>query len=298
MTFVVSLVSRDTIWLAADRRISWADKHSDHGVKIMTMETSDGVAILGYAGLGETPQGNQPSEWMADVLRGFNLSMDEALWKLAHEIQQHLLAHLLDLGNHLILVPAFVDGESRVYGVGLSEDGQVGYTKLRLEDPLYPAHLSPAPPRVMYTGSGGNWFAKRQLKRRWVRELCSLTKQHDARRISDYAMSDRLAALNLQVSHSVDNVSPDCVVVWLRRPGSKLPISGQQSYEGVKRVRTLSLPSVATDPEGPALGRWIFDHTHTLESDLSDGQCSEALRFTSVVPREGSSPLNRDNGLR
>ncbi len=273
MTFVVSLSSRDTVWLVADRRISWDHKHSDHGVKVMTLETSDGVAILGYAGLGETPDGEQPSEWMSNLLYGFDMSMRDALWKLTHGVREQLGAHVIGQWNHLVLVPAFVDGECRVYSIGLSKLGQVAYHQLRIQDPPYPAHLPPAPPRVIYTGSGGAWFANQQVKSRWVRELCSLAKKHDQRRVSDNTVADRLAALNLLVSHSVPTVSPHCFVVWLRRPGSKSPNPGHQNYEGTNRVEARSFPSIGTDPEGPALGDWILDQTLSWESDLEDDQC-------------------------
>jgi hypothetical protein len=94
VTFVVSLVGRDTVWLLADRRISWPDRHSDHGVKVMTLDTTDAKAVLGYCGLGETCAGTQPSAWMHDVLEGWDMSMNDALWKLAVEHQDHFPRHL------------------------------------------------------------------------------------------------------------------------------------------------------------------------------------------------------------
>ena len=265
MTFVLSLGSRDTVWLIADRRISWPHEHKDHGIKVMTLKCSDGVAILGYAGLGQTPGGTQPSTWMSNVLRGFDMTVHEALWKLDYEIERDLHDHIVGSWNHLVLVPAFVDGESRVYGIGLSKDGQIAHRALRIKDPPYPAHLAPAPPRVMYIGSGGEWLAKQQARQRLVREMCSLAKKHDQERISDRAVADGLAALNLLVSQNVPTVSPDCLVVWLRRPGSKLPIFEMQSYEGKNRAGAIAYPFVATDPAGPALGDWIFDQTHTFK---------------------------------
>jgi hypothetical protein len=200
------------------------------------------------------------------------MTMHEALWKLDYEIQQHLQDHIVGSWNHVLLVPAFVDGECRVYGIGLSKDGQEAHSALRIKDPPYPAHLSPVPPRVMYIGSGGKWLANQQARRRLVREMCSLAKKHDQHRISDHAVADRLAALNLFVSRNVSTVSPDCFVVWLRRPGLKLPIFEHQNYTGNKRAGAISYPFVATDSEGPRLGDWIIEQTHTIEYDGGDDQ--------------------------
>jgi hypothetical protein len=81
--------------------------------------------------------------------------------------------------------------------------GQVVHSRLRLNDTRYPSQLPPAPPRLVYAGSGGNWFgddnkSRNSLRRLWVRELYSLSKKHDHRRISAVAVADRLALLNLR----------------------------------------------------------------------------------------------------
>jgi hypothetical protein len=72
MTLVLSVHSRDSLWLVVDRRLSYGARRPpiDDAVKVMNLETTDGVGLLAYAGLGATPRGTQPSEWMSAVLRG------------------------------------------------------------------------------------------------------------------------------------------------------------------------------------------------------------------------------------
>jgi hypothetical protein len=49
----------------------------------MFLETTDDVAILGYAGLGATALGTKPADWMSAVLRGRNLPLEKSLEVLA-----------------------------------------------------------------------------------------------------------------------------------------------------------------------------------------------------------------------
>jgi hypothetical protein len=112
MTFVLSVIGRDTLWVVADRRLSYDDgRHpDDDAVKIMVLETTDGRGLLAYAGLGATPKGTQPSEWMSAVLRGRGgMTFDQALDALSDAATRELPKHLALLpgGGHFIVVPAF-----------------------------------------------------------------------------------------------------------------------------------------------------------------------------------------------
>jgi hypothetical protein len=72
VTLVLSVHSRNSLWLVVDRRLSYGGclPPIDDAVKVMILETTDGVGLLAYAGLGATSQRTQPSEWMSAVLRG------------------------------------------------------------------------------------------------------------------------------------------------------------------------------------------------------------------------------------
>jgi hypothetical protein len=83
---VLSVHGRDTIWVVADRRLSYGGRRRpiDDAVKIVDLDTIDGRGLLAYAGLGATARGTHPSEWMSEVLRGRGgLRFEHALKVLA-----------------------------------------------------------------------------------------------------------------------------------------------------------------------------------------------------------------------
>ena len=48
MTLVLSVLCRDTVWVVVDRRLSYGRRRppSDDAVKVMVLETTDGVGLL------------------------------------------------------------------------------------------------------------------------------------------------------------------------------------------------------------------------------------------------------------
>jgi len=91
MTLIVTVNSPETIWLMADRRLT-ANRRliKDDARKAMFLETTDGVAILGYTGLGATTRGTEPADWMSNVLRGRNWPLELSLGALADAAQREL----------------------------------------------------------------------------------------------------------------------------------------------------------------------------------------------------------------
>jgi len=82
MTLILALTGSRSTWLMADTRLSIGGRApNDNGMKIVDVETPDGRALMGYAGLGATPQpsGTEPSDWIARVLRGRKRNMHESL---------------------------------------------------------------------------------------------------------------------------------------------------------------------------------------------------------------------------
>jgi hypothetical protein len=103
MTLVVAATTRESIWLAADRRLSYPGRvFKDDARKAMILETDDGVAILGYAGLGETVLGTEPADWMSAVLRGRRLSLEHSLQVLADACLKQIPQHVVRLAGRLI----------------------------------------------------------------------------------------------------------------------------------------------------------------------------------------------------
>src|SRR5687768_3446657 len=123
MSLVLTVNSSESIWMLADRRLSYRGRPSkEDGRKLMSLDTSDGVAILGYAGLGATASGTEPADWMSAVLRGRNLPLEQSLGALAAAMKREFPRHLIKFprdapAGHNILVPAFLNGEVRLYTI-------------------------------------------------------------------------------------------------------------------------------------------------------------------------------------
>ena len=58
MTLVFTINGPEAIWVLTDRRLS---SMKEEARKVMFLETTDGVAILGYCGLGATLHGTEPA---------------------------------------------------------------------------------------------------------------------------------------------------------------------------------------------------------------------------------------------
>jgi hypothetical protein len=55
MTLVIASTGRESIWIAADRRLTERSRLvADDAIKILRLERSDDVALLAYSGLGRT----------------------------------------------------------------------------------------------------------------------------------------------------------------------------------------------------------------------------------------------------
>ena len=213
----------------------------DNAVKVMNLETTDGVGLLAYAGLGATPRGTQPSEWMSAVLRGrAGLTFEQALGVLATVATRELPRYLARIpgGGHSIIVPAFVRGVgSRLYTID-----NVVETKTKKHWYRYTSHQRtdlPGSPsaRLAASGTGGIYLAGKG--RAWPRELLSLANAHDRGKVSDQVIADRLAKLNYEAHQQVRDgtVGPRSIVIWRRRPDGRQtgPGGAHQFYTGTDR---------------------------------------------------------------
>jgi hypothetical protein len=201
VTLVLSVHSRDSLWLVVDRRLSYGPRRPpvDDAVKAMQLETTDGVGLLAYAGLGATSQGTQPSEWMSAALRGraSNLKFEEALGILASVANKELPKHLASTpGNaHFIIVPAFVRGVGpRLYSIDNvvhPMTGRHGYRFTRHVRPREQKSL-----RIAIGGTGGYYLLQKNPE--WQRDLLRLVNAHDRGKVSDHVIADHLARLNYE----------------------------------------------------------------------------------------------------
>lgn len=263
MTLVLSVHSRHSLWLVVDRRLSYGGHRPprDTAVKVMHLETTDGVGLLAYAGLGATPRGTQPSDWMSAVLRGRDaLPFEQALGVLSAVANKELPSHLARIpgGAHFIIVPAFVRGVGpRLYSID-----NVFHRSARRLSYRYTSHQRTAGPRsagarLALGGTGGIYLARN--RRNWQRALLSLVNAHDRRKVSDHVIADQLARLNYEAHQKVrdGSVGPRCIVVWRRRPDTRpdAPGGGHQFYTGVERdTDSPAIPTIVNGLDMQAIG--------------------------------------------
>src|ERR1700682_6331451 len=126
MTLILTVNGPESIWLLADRRLSYERRSpKDDARKVMFLETTDGVAILGYAGLGATRFGTGPADWMSAVLRSRKLPLERCLGVLADAMKKEFPRHMLQMPGregpaHNLVVPAFIGEVPRLYTVDMA----------------------------------------------------------------------------------------------------------------------------------------------------------------------------------
>jgi hypothetical protein len=254
VTLVLSVHSRDSLWLVVDRRLSYGPRRPpvDTAVKVMNLETTDGVGLLAYAGLGATPRGTQPSDWMSAVLRGRGgLTFEQALGVLSTVANKELPRHLARVpgGGHFIIIPAFVRGVGpRLYSIDNVVDRRTQRHSYR-----YTSHQRTAEPgspsiRLAAGGTGGIYLARKN--RSWQRALLSLVNAHDRGKVSDHVIANQLARLNYEAHQEVrdGSVGSRCIVVWRRRPDGRpgAPGGAHQFYTGTDRDQdSAAIPTIA-----------------------------------------------------
>jgi hypothetical protein len=237
--------------MVADRRLSVGGRPvRDDARKMMFLETEDGVAILGYAGLGSTASGTEPVDWMNAVLRGRKLPLEKALGVLAGAAKRQLPTHLSRIAGkpgpqHHIVIPAFVGGEIRLYMIGLAfaadrKSFQYQWTR------VLPTGRTKPPPLAI-AGSGAFYLVRQQA---WRRPLLRLLAAHDRGAVSARAVADHLAAICYTVHKHPENlgVGPRSIVAWRhRKPGRYTGGGGHQFYTCEERdSSTPALPTIAT----------------------------------------------------
>lgn len=249
---MLSMHSRDTLWLLVDRRLSAKGRRPiDDAVKIMDLTAVDGRGLLAYAGLGATLRGTQPSEWMTAVLRGRgNLTFEQALGVLSSAANRELPKHIASLPGaaHFIVAPAFIrDIGARLYCIANAVHHTTGEHLHRYTRFEVPTKQGTRSQNVALSGTGGEYLYRRiEL---WRRNLQSLLKAHDRGKVSAYLIADQLARLNHEAHHGVrdGSVGPRCIVIWRRRLDARRPGSGgaHQFYTGIERdVRSPEIPSI------------------------------------------------------
>lgn len=263
----------------------------------MFLETTDGQAILGYAGLGTTAYGTEPSDWMSAVLRGRNLPLEQSLDILAGASKRELPAHLVYLtpkrrSGHSIVIPALVNNEPRLYTIDilLSEDRKT-------YDFRWTRHLSrSAPskqrtPRFGVAGSGGAYLASRKP---WRRNLLKILQAYESGQITAQATADHFASLNHEAHRNVSSgtVGPTCIVGWRTvNDGRPHRQGGEQWYVGKERAPSLALvPIIARQFD-------VAGIASVLMNSLQPGR-PPTLNIDEIKEKVSRLPTEPDEKLR
>lgn len=304
MTLVLTVNGPETIWLLADRRLTSRNRPPrDDGHKVMFLETTDGIAILAYAGLGATARGTQPADWMSGVLRGHNLPLEQSLNVLAQAMKRQLPRHMLQMPGpaspaHNVLITAFLDGEPRLYTIDLALERGVRQLDFRftrhVAQTSNPEKLRT--PRLGIAGSGLGFLLQ---DRRWIRGLLHVVRACDRRQVSPNAVADFLANLNHQVHLGTADMSvgPNCIVAWRhRKEGVHKGGGAHQCYAGTARdPNSIALPTIGNGMDVRALvGAMMPQMTKMMEAmqqgqpapDLDKDEINAALAKLPDQPEE------------
>lgn len=290
MTLVLSVHGSDTFWVLVDRRLSYGGLRPpiDDAMKVLNLETTDGVGLLAYAGLGATSRGTQPSEWMKTVLRGRgSLKFEAAFSVLADAATRELPKHptQMPVGAHTIIAPAFVRGVgSRHYSIENVIDGATGKHYYHFTSWQQMIDSQAHSVRLALGGTGGFYLAQTS---NWQRILFSLVKAHDRGRIADYVVADHLATLNYRARVGVKDgtVGPRCIVIWRRRPDTrrKAPVGAHYFFTGISREQGGgSIPTIARGMDIGALVSATFEPFRSRSKVFFD---------TGVLPEEDEAEM-------
>lgn len=293
MTLVVALMGRESLWLMADRRLSIKNvPDGDDALKIMRLERNDDVALLGYAGLGRTPNKTQPSEWMNATLRGRNEPLERSLEILGAAINAQIPKYLWGIKHlgrqaHVVLAPAFVGGKPTLYTIELDLNQDTKEHRVRLH-----RHESGTLPRrharVGLAGSGAPHLIGQRSR---FKGLLRLVGKHEKKRVSAHTVAKELARLNFEVSKKEPSVGSSCIVVWSYRRNGPLKLSpAHESFSGLARANDhFFMPTNSDGVDVSGLVRAIAPiHMARLlgqeDSSIHDHEMLEALRRLPSEP--------------
>jgi hypothetical protein len=256
MTLVLAALGTESIWLLTDRRLSYPRRYRDDSRKMMLVEAPDGIAILGYAGLGATARGTEPADWMAGVLGDRTLTVERALGLISAAMRRQLPRHLAMMPHpfqqHHVIAAALVGDEARLYTIGAARGpDRKTYHRFGKLISNWPSGAVTAT-RIALAGTGGSYLAKHEDA--WQRTLIHLIAAHDRKTITARAVTDHLAALNNRVHRELtkkgdSTVGSRCIVAWrLRRGGIHRGGGGVQYYTcGIRERVSAALPHVCTN---------------------------------------------------
>lgn len=301
VTLVATVNGHKSIWLLADRRLSYKGRApKDDARKLMFLETVDGVAILGYAGLGATALGTEPADWMSKVLRGRNLPLEQSLMVLAEAIRKQLPRHMVRMPGpgvpaHTVVATAFLNGEVRLYAIELVFAPDRKDFSFRCTRPVPPGPVARTP-QLALAGSGARHLSQDQHR---IRSLLRLVRAYDRDKVSSTAVAGYLATLNLEVHKKDSTVGPRCIVAWRNKKGSNKEGGGQWYYTRETRDNGGSiLPTITNGMDVRAIVEFMMPRTLKMHEAMMSGQPVEELDKDQINAEISRLPWGPDEDLR
>lgn len=245
----------------ADRRLTVANKVlRDDATKICCLDTLDGKAIIGYAGLGATARGMEPSEWVSNSLRGLHVTIEQALEVLVNAAGKALPAHLTRIPEHfqhVMLVPAFTKS-AQLYSIAYQQTGKeisIGLNRL-----IKTSSGTSFTPRASAVGSGSRLLSKNP---NWHHKVCGLVRAFNNKKISGNVVAEELNAIcqsvHLELTGRGDNsVGNRSIVVWrdLHAGGGE-----HVSYTGtVQDQYSSTIPTIVNGMDISTLANQMLPH--------------------------------------
>jgi len=306
VTLVLTISGRESIWLLADRRLSLEGRApKDDARKVMFLDTTDGVAILGYAGLGATALGTEPADWMAAVLRGRNLPLEQSLGVLAEAMKKQFPRHMVQMQAHggpahTVIISAYLENQPRLYTIDLAfasdrKTYQFRYTRHMIGNSLATARTK----RMGIVGTGATYLVR---DKKWIRSLLHLVRASDRRQLSPRAVADHLASLNYKVSLGIadKSVGPSCIVAWRNRgEGVHKDGGAHQFYNGTNpESSSPSLPWVTIGMDLDGIVGVMMPHFAKNAEVMQAGESTEDLDEDELNEDLAQLPNTPDEDLR
>jgi hypothetical protein len=214
MTLSIGAITRNELWLIADRRISYADKAPwDDAAKLFQLTATDGSMLVSYAGLGVTVGGMEPSEWLRNSLRNLKMTVEQARWFIADLVQREFAPQMKTIAwaspGHCFQLLCSVGGKTSAYYIGLLLDGKTGEVRMEKKVALVDLHR-PRGPKTCIQVFGT------KLSKWEFREVQRAISERASGRLSPSATAKALAAVNFGVASrlSTKTVGERCIVTF------------------------------------------------------------------------------------
>lgn len=250
----------------------------------MFFETKDAISIIGYAGLGATSLGTEPSDWIGDVLKMRNVTFKQSLNILAEALESQFPKHLSivdkkDAVSHVIVITAFLQNKPVIYTINLE------YSSASRRYRTVIRHIAKkrdskiiTDERIWIVGSGASQLMRDQ---KWERELLDLVKKCDQKKAAPITIAKRLAMLNYTVSlQTKDNtVGPYCIVGWRHKRKGIYGGGGSYAfYRNDERVKSdCIIPAVAGGMDIKAISEAILPLMVEYFDEMREGKTSENI---------------------